>query len=58
MDQFESEMQRLADLDMAVRNYLSHAFAFEQGAEADEVPMMHWREQLEILTDGEPWEAK
>jgi hypothetical protein len=55
---FEAEMQRMLDLDMAVRNYLSHLYAFEQGAVHDEVPMMYWREQLEVLTSGEVFETE
>ena len=54
MTEFEAEMQRLADLDMAVRNYLSHLAAFEQGADVDPGPLENWREQLDLLTSGEP----
>ena len=57
MSEFDVEMQRLSDLDMAVRNYLSHLAAFEQGADADGPFVEHWREQLELLTDGEVWEV-
>jgi hypothetical protein len=56
MSEFDIEMQRMLDLDMAVRNYLSHLYAFEQGAVHDERPMMYWREQLELLTAGETFE--
>jgi hypothetical protein len=54
MTEFEAEMQRLADLDMAVRNYLSHLAAFKQGAQHDESPLNYWRDELEMLTSGEP----
>jgi hypothetical protein len=57
MSEFEAEMNRLADLDMAVRNYLSHLYAYEQGAEHDGAFVDHWREQLELLTDGEPFDS-
>ena len=50
------ENQRFRALDMAVRNYLSHLYAFEQGA-GDGRDMDYWREQLEILTSGEPVEV-
>jgi hypothetical protein len=58
MSEFDAEMNRLSELDMAVRNYLSHLAAFEQGAEHDGAFVEHWREQLELLTDGEPWEVE
>jgi len=54
---FEAEMNRLSELDMAVRNYLSHLAAFEQGAEHDGAFVEHWRDQLEMLTSGELWEV-
>jgi hypothetical protein len=54
MTDFEAEMARMVELDMAVRNYLSHLAAFEQGAEHDESPMLYWRDELEMLTSGEP----
>ena len=57
MTEFESEMQRLVYLDDAVRMYLSHLYAVEQGAQDDEGPVDHWREQMEILTSGEPFEG-
>lgn len=53
MSDLDAELHRLGDLDMAVRNYLSHLYAFEQGAEHDETPMLYWRDKLEELTDGE-----
>ena len=54
----DTELHRLADLDMAVRNYLSHLAAYEQGAEHDGPFVDHWREQLELLTAGELWEVE
>jgi len=54
MSELDAELARLSDLDMAVRNYLSHLYAFEQGAEQDGVFVDHWREQLDLLTSGEP----
>jgi hypothetical protein len=57
MSEFEAEMQRMVELDMAVRMYLSHLAAFEQGAEHDGAFVEHWREQMELLTDGEPLEG-
>jgi len=56
MSELDIEMQRLSDLDMAVRSYLSHLYAFEQGAEHDERPMTYWRDQLEVLTSGETFD--
>jgi hypothetical protein len=53
MSDFEAEMNRLVELDMAVRCYLSHLAAFEQGSEHDGRPVEYWREQLELLTSGE-----
>jgi hypothetical protein len=53
MSDFDIEMRRLSDLDEAVRSYLSHLYAFEQGAVHDGRPMEYWREQLEVLTSGE-----
>jgi len=58
VSEFEAEMNRLSELDMAVRSYLSHLYAFEQGAQHDEVPMMYWREQLDELTSDEPFVAE
>ena len=57
MSEFEAEMRRMLDLDMAVRNYLSHLYAFEQGAVHDETPMLYWREQMDLLTSGEMFET-
>jgi hypothetical protein len=58
MMEFETEMNRMVELDMAVRNYLSHLAAFEQGAEQDGWLVEHWRDQLEMLTSGEPYEVE
>ena len=52
MSEFEAEMNRLTELDTAVRNYLSHLYAFEQGAEDDGAGLEYWREQLDMLTSG------
>ena len=57
MSEFEAEMQRLVELDDAVRMYLSHLCAAERGSQYDEGPVSHWREQMEILTSGEPFEG-
>jgi hypothetical protein len=57
MSDFEAEMDRLIELDMAVRNYLAHLAAFEQGAEQDETFLQYWRDELEMLTSGEPAQA-
>ena len=54
MSELDGELARLSDLDMAVRNYLSHLAAFEQGADVDPGPLEHWRDQLDLLTSGEP----
>jgi len=56
MSEFEAEMQRMSELDAAVRNYLSHLYAFEQGAEHDETPMRYWLEKMETLTSDEMFE--
>jgi hypothetical protein len=53
MSELDAELARLSDLDMAVRNYLSHLYAFEQGAEQDETFVDYWRDELEMLTSGE-----
>ena len=57
MSELDAEMNRLAELDMAVRCYLSHLAALEQGSEDDAWPTDYWREQLELLTSGEPAEV-
>lgn len=56
MTEFEAEMERMSELDAAVRNYLSHLYAFEQGATHDETPMLYWRDKLETLTSDEIFE--
>ena len=53
MSELDIELERLSDLDMAVRNYLSALASFEQGAE-DGKQMDYWREQLDLLTSDEP----
>lgn len=53
MSALDAELNRLGDLDMAVRQYLAHLAAFEQGAVDDAPDLDYWREQLELLTDGE-----
>jgi hypothetical protein len=53
MSEFEVEMQRMLDLDNAVRAYLSHLWAYEQGAEHDGTFVEYWREELQRLTDDE-----
>ena len=58
MSELEIEVQRLAELDRAVRYYLSHLAAFEQGSQHDKALMDHWREQLDLLTAGEPLEVE
>ena len=50
MSEFADEMKRLNDLDDAVRIYLSHLAAFEQGAEQDGRYVDYWRDELERLT--------
>ena len=57
MSEFDAEMRRMVDLDMAVRQYLSHLYGFEQGVLEDGPGMEQWREQLELLTAGEPLEV-
>lgn len=49
----DSELARLMEVDEAVRNYLSHLWAYEQGAELDGTFVEYWREQLEKLTEEE-----
>ena len=49
----DAELARLMEVDEAVRSYLSHLWAFEQGAELDGTFVEYWREQLERLTDDE-----
>ena len=48
---FEQEMKRLNDLDVAVTSYFSLVWAAMEGAEeADEQGMTHWFEEMERLT--------
>lgn len=56
MSDLDAELQRFADLDFAVRNYLSHLWAFEQG-EMDEAGLDYWRDRLGDLTAGEMFEV-
>ena len=51
MTAFETEMERLLLLDDAVRIYLSHLAAYEQGAEHDGAFVDYWRAELERLTE-------
>lgn len=51
MSALDAEVQRLMDVDEAVRSYLSHLWALEQGAEHDETFVEYWREELERLTN-------
>lgn len=57
MSDLDGEVRRLIALDLAVRNYLSNVYALEQGDDADESAVDAWREQLELLTSGEPASA-
>jgi hypothetical protein len=57
MSELDAELQRLSDLDMAVRNYLSHLYAFEQGSEHDGAHADYWREQMDCLTSGEMFQT-
>ena len=49
-DALDQELDRLMDLDLAVKCYLSHLAAVEQGAQYDEDPLSHWRAEMERLT--------
>lgn len=40
----------LEDLESVVRIYLSHLYAYEQGAEHDGTHVDYWRSELERLT--------
>jgi hypothetical protein len=51
MTTLDAELQRLTDLDHAVRNYLSHLAAYEQGADYDGTYVEYWRDQMAGLTD-------
>ena len=53
MSEFEAEMNRLSELDMAVRNYLSTLYAYEQGAESERGSVDYWIQRLDELTSGE-----
>ncbi len=49
-DPMETELERLMDLDLAVRCYLSQLYAVEQGADSDFHSLDHWRAEMERLT--------
>jgi hypothetical protein len=46
----DEELARLTELDEAVRSYLSHLWAFEQGAEHDGTFVEYWRDEMARLT--------
>ena len=46
------ELKRLCGLDAAVRNYLAHLAAVEEGSDQDEFLLEFWRGELETLTVG------
>ena len=48
----DDEQHRLAQLDFAVRNYLSHVWACEQGADDDGTSADYWRDEMARLTGG------
>lgn len=50
-DRLAEDLQRLMDLDQAVRNYLSHLWAFEQGSQQDDWPLQYWRGEMQRLTE-------
>jgi hypothetical protein len=50
MTGLDEMLTRLTDLDCAVRCYLSHLYAIEQGAESDEELLDYWRSEMERLT--------
>jgi hypothetical protein len=52
MSEMEAELDRLMDLDLAVRCYLSHLAAIEQGAQYDQDPLGRWRDEMERLTNA------
>jgi hypothetical protein len=47
----ERELDRLMQVDEAVRSYLSHLWAYEQGSEHDGTFVEYWRDQLSTLTE-------
>jgi hypothetical protein len=53
MSALDAELDRLMQVDNAIRCYLSHLWAFEQGAEEDGTFVEYWREELERLTNDE-----
>ena len=51
MDPLDSELERLMDLDLAVRCWLSLTAAAEQGAdEMDETAIEYWLDEMRRLT--------
>ena len=46
----DQELDRLMHLDEAVRSYLSHLWAFEQGSDHDALFVEHWRDEMARLT--------
>lgn len=51
MDPLDSELERLMDLDLAVRCWLSLTAAAEQGAgEPDETAIEYWLDEMRRLT--------
>jgi hypothetical protein len=53
MDGLAAYLDRLMELDVAVRTYLSCLWAVEQGAEDDDGSIERWRSELERLTADE-----
>ena len=48
--ELEDEQVRLGRLDFAVRSYLAHLWAFEQGSTQDGRFVEYWRDQMTELT--------
>ena len=46
----DRELDRLMHLDEAVRAYLSHVWACEQGADDDGTSADYWRDEMARLT--------
>ena len=53
MSDADIELKRLCGLDAAVRNYLAHLVAVENGSEQDVFLAEFWRGEMETLTAGE-----
>ena len=47
----DRELDRLMKVDEAVRSYLSHLWAYEQGSMDDGWLVEHWRDRLSSLTE-------